>query len=90
MLKIDVYHKAGAARVRLHYHPGGADERCDEQCDYEAAERAYQKHKGGLGDYRKTAVAAVVAVLLDPAISHAEWAYMVGEQQTLDLWPVVR
>jgi hypothetical protein len=85
MLKIDVYHKGGSARVRLHYHPGDADARCDDACSYEATERAYQPHKGNLSDYRKTTVAALVAVCLDPAISNAEWASMVGEQLALDL-----
>lgn len=85
MLKIDVYHHGAAARVRLHHHPYGADAKCGDGCDYETTERAYQPHKGTAADYRKTATAAVVAVLLDPAISHVEWAYLVGEQLALDL-----
>lgn len=85
MLKIDVYHKGAAARVRLHHHPYGADERCSEQCSYEATERAYQPHKGTAADYRKSVVVAVVAVLMDPAIGHVEWEYLVGDQGTLDL-----
>jgi hypothetical protein len=85
MLKIDVYHSGGSARVRLHHHPYGADAKCGDGCDYEACERAYQKHRGTPADYRKTTVAAVVAVLLDPAISHVEWSAMVGEQLMLDL-----
>lgn len=85
MLKIDVYHAGSTSRVRLHHHPYGADERCGEECSYEATERAYQKHRAQPADYRKSTVAAVVAVLLDPAISHAEWAYLVGDQATLDL-----
>lgn len=85
MLKIDVYHSGASARVRLHYHPGSADARCDDQCDYEATERAYQPHNGSVSDYRKTTVAAVVAVLLDPAVSHHEWVKMVGDQLQLPL-----
>lgn len=85
MLKIDVYHKGAAARVRLHHHPYGADERCGPDCDYETTERAYQPHKGTPSDYRKAVVAALVAVLLDPAIGHVEFQHMVGEQLALDL-----
>lgn len=85
MIKIDVFHRGGCARVRAHYHPGSAEAKCDDSCDYEATERAYQKHKGTAADYRKATVAAVVAVLLDPAIGHVEWQHMVGEQGTLDL-----
>lgn len=85
MLKIDVYHHGRSARVRLHHHPYGADERCGPDCDYEATERAYLPYNGNVSDYRKTTVAAVVAVLLDRSISHQEWSYMVGEQSTLDL-----
>lgn len=85
MIKIDIYHAGASARVRLHYHPYAANDRCDSECDYEAYERGYHPHKGNASDYRKTTVAAVVSVLLDPAISHAEWAMMVGEQQALEL-----
>lgn len=85
MFKLDIYHRGGAARVRLHHHPYGADERCGPDCDYEAAERAYPKHKGDASDYRKAVVAAAVAVLLDPAVGHVEWAFLVGEQTMLDL-----
>lgn len=83
MLKIDVYHRGGCARVRLHYHQGDANAPCDDGCDYEATERAYQPHKGTPAEYRKTTTAAVVAVMLDPAVSHVEWQAMVGEQMTL-------
>lgn len=85
MLKIDVYHKGSVCRVRLHHHPYGADQRCAEECSYEASDRAYGARGDGPAEYRKRAVAAVVAVLLDPAISHAEWAYLVGGQLTLDI-----
>lgn len=85
MLKIDVYHGGSTCRVRLHHHPYGADERCGEECSYEATERAYGSRGDSPADYRKRAVAAVVAVLLDPAINHAEWVYLVGDQGVLPL-----
>lgn len=85
MIKIDIYHGGNSARVRLHYHPYAADDRCGPECDYEATERAYQPHKGGPSDYRKAVVAALVAVCLDPAINHNEWQMMVGEQSRLAL-----
>lgn len=85
MFKIDVYHSGSAGRVRLHHHPYGADERCGDECSYEAAERAYPKHRGDACDYRKALVAAVVAVMLDPAVGHVEWAFLAGEQMALDL-----
>lgn len=84
MLKIDVYHSGNSARVRLHHHPYAATDRCGADCDHETSERAYQPHKGSVAEYRKTTVAALVAVLLDPTISHYEFAYLVGEQTMLD------
>lgn len=85
MIKIDVYHAGNSARVRLHHHPYSAEDRCGPECNYEATERAYQPSKGTPADYRKTAVAAIVAVCLDPAINHHEWAFLVGEQSMLQL-----
>lgn len=85
MFKIDVYHSGSTCRVRLHHHPYGADQRCGEECSYEASDRAYGARGDTPADYRKRAVAAVVAVLLDPAISHQEWQYLVGEQTQLRL-----
>lgn len=83
MLKIDIFHRAGCARVRLHYHQGDANAPCDDGCDYEATERAYHSHKSTPADYRKTTAAAVLGVLFDPAVSNAEWQFMVGEQDTI-------
>lgn len=85
VIKIDVYHAGSSARVRLHHHPYAADDRCGPECEQESCERAYHPHKGSLADYRKTTIAALVALCLDPGTSHAEWAAMVGEQSRLDI-----
>lgn len=83
MLKIDVYHSAGTARVSLHHHPASSDDRCGDDCYEYARQRTYSRKGQNAHQYREEVVAAVSRALRTSEIGHAEFCALVGEQLTL-------
>nr|CRY96722.1 hypothetical protein [uncultured prokaryote] len=85
MLKIDLYPYGSGYRVRVHQHPGPADERCTSDCYHYAPERAYGRKGDKPSETRALVTAACVRALNQRETGHVQFLNDLGEQIALDL-----